>query len=50
MATEVDVAVLGSGNTAFAAVGAAHTAGLSTVIVESRDVGGTCPLRGCVPK
>ncbi len=50
MATEVDVVVLGSGNAGFAAVGAANAAGQSAVIVESSDVGGTCPLRGCVPK
>ena len=50
MPSEVDVIVLGSGNAGFAAVGAAHNAGKSAVIVESRDIGGTCPLRGCVPK
>lgn len=50
MSLEVDVIVLGSGNAGFAAIGAAHNAGKSAVMVESRDVGGTCPLRGCVPK
>ena len=50
MSSEVDVIVLGSGNAGFAAVGAAHNAGKSALIVESRDIGGTCPLRGCVPK
>lgn len=50
MTLEVDVIVLGSGNAGFAAIGAAHNAGKSAVMVESRDIGGTCPLRGCVPK
>ena len=50
MSSEVDVIVLGSGNAGFAAIGAAHNAGKSAVMVESRDIGGTCPLRGCVPK
>ena len=50
MSSEVDVIVLGSGNAGFAAIGAAHIAGKSAVMVESRDIGGTCPLRGCVPK
>ena len=50
MSSDVNVIVLGAGNAGFAAVGAAHNAGKSAVIVESRDIGGTCPLRGCVPK
>ena len=47
MAESFDVVVLGIGN---AGMGVAHTAGKSVAIVESWDVGGTCPLRGCVPK
>ncbi len=39
MSSDVDVIVLGSGNAGFAAVGAAHNAGKSAVIVESRDIG-----------
>ncbi|MBX2800674.1 MAG: NAD(P)/FAD-dependent oxidoreductase [Myxococcales bacterium] len=45
-----DVIVLGAGNGGLAVAGAARAAGWSTLVVEARDVGGTCPLRGCVPK
>ncbi len=50
MTQHYDVVVLGSGNAGMAAAGAARAAGKSVAIVESRDVGGTCPIRGCVPK
>ncbi|MDA0653389.1 MAG: NAD(P)/FAD-dependent oxidoreductase [Proteobacteria bacterium] len=50
MASHFDVLVLGTGNAGMAAAGAARAAGKSVAMVESRDVGGTCPLRGCVPK
>ena len=50
MTTHFDVLVLGSGNAGMAAAGAARAAGKSVAMVESRDVGGTCPIRGCVPK
>ena len=42
--------VLGTGNAGMGVAGVAHAAGMSVAIVESWDVGGTCPLRGCVPK
>lgn len=45
-----DVIVIGSGNAGLAAAGAVRKAGKSVVVVEGRDVGGTCALRGCVPK
>lgn len=45
-----DVVVLGAGNAGQAAAGTARKAGRSVAIVEDRDVGGTCPNRGCVPK
>ncbi|GAC1357061.1 MAG: NAD(P)/FAD-dependent oxidoreductase [Polyangiales bacterium] len=45
-----DLVVLGAGNCGQAAAGIARAAGQSVLIVESRAVGGTCPLRGCVPK
>ena len=50
MATEHDVVVLGAGNAGLAAAGAARAAGQQVLVVEGRDVGGVCPLRGCVPK
>ena len=50
MAKTYDVVVLGTGNAGMAAAGVARKAGLTVAMVESRDVGGTCPIRGCVPK
>ncbi|MBT3534185.1 MAG: NAD(P)/FAD-dependent oxidoreductase [Rhodospirillaceae bacterium] len=50
MSTHFDVLVLGTGNAGMAAAGAARAAGKEVAMVESRDVGGTCPIRGCVPK
>lgn len=50
MPIDYDVLVLGAGNGGLAAAGAARAAGQSVLVVEGRDVGGVCPLRGCVPK
>jgi len=50
MAEQYDVVVLGTGNAGMGAAGVARAAGKTVAIVESWDVGGTCPLRGCVPK
>jgi len=50
MTGRFDVVVLGAGNAGIGAASVARAAGLSVAIVEGRDVGGTCPLRGCVPK
>ncbi|MCA9512304.1 MAG: NAD(P)/FAD-dependent oxidoreductase [Myxococcales bacterium] len=50
MIAEHDVLVLGAGNAGIAAAGAAAAAGQRVLVVEARDVGGVCPLRGCVPK
>jgi len=50
MTKQYDVVVLGSGNAGMAAAGLARAAGKTVAVVESRDVGGTCPIRGCVPK
>lgn len=50
MKQNFDVLVLGAGNAGIAAAGIARNAGLSVAIIENRDVGGTCPIRGCVPK
>ncbi len=50
MNTEYDFVILGSGNAGAAAARVAKDAGKSVAMVESWDVGGTCALRGCVPK
>jgi pyruvate/2-oxoglutarate dehydrogenase complex dihydrolipoamide dehydrogenase (E3) component len=50
MAKDYDFIVLGSGNAGSAAAWVAKEAGKSVAIMESWDVGGTCALRGCVPK
>ena len=45
-----DVAILGGGNAGFGVIVPAREAGLKVLIVESHDLGGTCPNRGCTPK
>lgn len=50
MNTNYDLLILGTGNAGMAAAGLAREAGKSVAMVESRDVGGTCAIRGCVPK
>ena len=47
---KLDVLVLGGGNAGIGAAVPARAAGLSVAIVEARDLGGTCPNRGCTPK
>src|SRR5260370_26158105 len=51
MSTEhYDVVILGGGNAAMGATVAPREAGLSGAMIEMRDLGGTCPNRGCMPK
>lgn len=50
MSTHYDAVVLGTGNAGTAAADSLVKAGWKVAIVESWDVGGTCALRGCVPK
>jgi len=45
-----DVLILGGGNAAMGATVAPRKAGLSVALIEARDLGGTCPNRGCMPK
>ncbi|MDQ8726336.1 NAD(P)/FAD-dependent oxidoreductase [Bradyrhizobium sp. LHD-71] len=51
MATsKFDVLIIGGGNAGIGAATRARAAGLSVAMVEGRDMGGTCPNRGCTPK
>lgn len=50
MTTKYDVLVLGAGNAGLAAARVTREHGCSVAIVDHRPIGGTCPLRGCVPK
>jgi glutathione reductase (NADPH) len=45
-----DVLILGGGNAGMGVTVATRAAGLSIAMVEARDLGGTCPNRGCTPK
>jgi glutathione reductase (NADPH) len=45
-----DVVILGGGNAAMGATVATREAGMSVAMIEMRDLGGTCPNRGCMPK
>ncbi len=45
-----DTIVIGAGNAGQGAAGELKKAGKSVAIIESHDVGGTCPNHGCVPK
>jgi glutathione reductase (NADPH) len=45
-----DVLILGGGNAGMGVTMATRAAGLSVAMVEARDLGGTCPNRGCTPK
>ena len=51
MSTETfDVVIIGGGNAGIAVTGPVRRAGLSVAMIEARDLGGTCPNRGCTPK
>ncbi len=51
MSTEkFDVVILGGGNAGIGVTGPVRRAGLSVAMIEQRDLGGTCPNRGCTPK
>jgi len=45
-----DVVILGGGNAAFGVTGPTRRAGHKVIMIEDRDLGGTCPNRGCTPK
>src|SRR5437667_9241011 len=50
MNEKFDVVILGGGNAGIGVTGPVRRAGLSVAMIESRDLGGTCPNRGCTPK
>lgn len=51
MTTEkFDVVILGGGNAGIGVTGAPRAACMSVAMIEARDLGGTCPNRGCTPK
>lgn len=47
---QYDVLILGGGNAGFGVTVPTREAGLSVAMVEPRELGGTCPNRGCTPK
>ncbi|MBI3837684.1 MAG: mercury(II) reductase [Planctomycetia bacterium] len=49
MVKTLDLVILGSGSTAFAAALAAQELGKTAVMTEERTIGGTCVNRGCLP-
>ncbi len=49
MPERFDLAILGSGSTAFAAAIKATELGAHVAMVERRTLGGTCVNRGCLP-
>src|SRR5215471_9629235 len=49
-AEQFDVVIIGGGNAGIGVTGPARRSGLSVAMIEARDLGGTCPNRGCTPK
>jgi glutathione reductase (NADPH) len=49
-AERYDVVIIGGGSAGIGATGPVRRAGLSVAMIEARDLGGTCPNRGCTPK
>jgi glutathione reductase (NADPH) len=45
-----DVVILGGGNAGMGVTVPTREAGMTVAMVEERDLGGTCPNRGCTPK
>ena len=50
IAEQFDVVILGGGNAGIGVTGPVRRAGMSVAMIEARDLGGTCPNRGCTPK
>jgi glutathione reductase (NADPH) len=45
-----DVVIIGGGNAGIGVTGPVGRAGMSVAMIEARELGGTCPNRGCTPK
>ena len=45
-----DVFIIGGGNAGFGVTVPTRKAGMTVIMAEARDLGGTCPNRGCTPK
>ncbi len=50
MEKEYDIIIIGTGTAGRTFVGKTARSGLKIAIIDSREYGGTCPLRGCDPK
>lgn len=50
MTFDYDVAVIGTGTSAYHVVHNCASKGLKVAVIDSREVGGTCAMRGCQPK
>ncbi len=50
MEKKYDIIILGTGTAGRTLAGRADSSGLKFAIIDSREYGGTCPLRGCDPK
>ena len=50
MGKTYDIIIIGTGTAGRTLAGKIARSGLKTAIIDSREYGGTCPLRGCDPK
>ena len=50
MTRKFDVVVIGTGEAASPVASGRRSAGWQVAVIDSRPFGGTCALRGCVPK
>ncbi|MCC4768998.1 NAD(P)/FAD-dependent oxidoreductase [Methanosarcina sp. DH2] len=50
MENKYDIIIIGTGTAGRTLAGRAKSSGLKFAIIDSREYGGTCPLRGCDPK
>ncbi len=46
---QTDLIVIGGGPAGYAAAIRAGQKGIKTLLIESREIGGTCLNRGCIP-